>query len=391
MTQTIPTSDPDLLARARTVARDVAARHAAAVDAEGRFPHEMLAAARDAKLLSALVPRDLGGDGASMTDLMAVCSTVAQGCGSSGMILAMHHIQVACIVRHARGVPFFEDYLRDLVERQRLIASVTSEVGIGGDTRSSICAVEAADAEGRFTLNKDATTVSYGAHADDLLITCRKDPTAAPGDQVLVLLRDGDYELEPTGDWDTLGMRGTCSPGYRVRSSGPVEQIVPGSYADSSAESMVPFSHILWGGVWLGIASDAMARAGAYVRASARKSPGTVPLPATRLAETSAMLQTLRNDVTAAAMEFDALGDDREALGGIGWALKMNNLKVSASEAAPRIVHRALQICGIRGYRNDTPYSVGRHYRDSLSAALMVGNDRIAAKNASMLLVFKDD
>ena len=75
----------------------------------------------------------------------------------------------------------------------------------------------------------------------------------------------------------------------------------------------------------------------------------------------------------------------------MGWALKMNHLKTAASEAAPQIVHRALQIVGILGYKNDSPFSLGRHYRDTLSAALMISNERIAAKSASMLLVFKDD
>ena len=74
----------------------------------------------------------------------------------------------------------------------------------------------------------------------------------------------------------------------------------------------------------------------------------------------------------------------------MGWALKMNNLKMSASEAAPRLVHHALQIIGVLGYKNDSPFSVGRHYRDALSAALMISNERLTAKNASMLLVLKD-
>ena len=55
------------------------------------------------------------------------------------------------------------------------------------------------------------------------------------------------------------------------------------------------------------------------------------------------------------------------------------------------MVHGALQIVGILGYKNDSPFSLGRHYRDALSGALMVSNDRIAAKSADMLLVFKDD
>jgi acyl-CoA dehydrogenase len=75
----------------------------------------------------------------------------------------------------------------------------------------------------------------------------------------------------------------------------------------------------------------------------------------------------------------------------IGWALKLNNLKINASETTPQIVHKALQITGILGYKNDTKFSLGRHYRDALSAALMISNDRIASKSASMLLVFKDN
>jgi acyl-CoA dehydrogenase len=75
----------------------------------------------------------------------------------------------------------------------------------------------------------------------------------------------------------------------------------------------------------------------------------------------------------------------------IGWALKMNNVKVSSSEMAPRIVHDALQIIGIAAYKNDSKVSVGRQYRDSLSAALMISNDRIYNKTASLLLVYKDE
>jgi acyl-CoA dehydrogenase len=146
--------------------------------------------------------------------------------------------------------------------------------------------------------------------------------------------------------------------------------------------------------VWLGIAADAVSRASAFVRNQARKSPGTVPYQATRLAEVSVKLQAMRNNVAGQAAEFDdmmQLPDGMERLLTIGWALKMNNLKVGASEMVPRIVHEALQIVGIGGYKNDSPFSMGRHYRDALSAALMISNDRIFSKTASLLLVYKDE
>ena len=41
----------------------------------------------------------------------------------------------------------------------------------------------------------------------------------------------------------------------------------------------------------------------------------------------------------------------------MGWALKMNQLKMSCSEMAPKLVHEALQIIGIMAYKNDSKFS----------------------------------
>ena len=233
-----------LLALVRDVASQVAARHADDVDARARFPQESIDALRELKVLSAGVPAALGGYGCSMLQQGQLCAAMAQGCAASGMVLAMHLIEVACIARHGLDSPYFVDVLKRIVSEQTLIASVTSEVGTFGDTRSSVCAVEQ-DGD-RFKLEKAATTVSYGQHADALLVTARRAPDAAASDQVLVYLEKGDFTLTPTSSWETLGMRGTCSPGGQLIAEGPVERIVPGSFAESSAQTMVPFSHILW-------------------------------------------------------------------------------------------------------------------------------------------------
>jgi len=380
------------LAAVRRIATEVAALNAVDVDARSRFPRESLEALKAAGLLSAPVPVELGGAGLGLRELAGLCSTLAQACGSSAMVLAMHYSQVACIVRHAADSAFFRDYLQELVARQHLLASMTSENGTFGETRTSICAVERSG--GHFKLEKDATTGSYCEHADGILVTCRRAPDAPGTDQVLVLVRKGDYTLTQTTTWDALGMRGTCSPGFKLASHGPEAQIIPGSFVDSSAQSMVPYSHILWSSLWWGIAADAVARAAEFVRQAARRNPGAVPPTALRLAEVSQRLQAMRHNWLALATEFDELTArgpaSMQELLSIGWALKLNNLKIAASQAAPQIVHEALQITGILGYKNDSPFSLGRHYRDVLSASLMISNNRILGKNASMLLIYKD-
>ncbi|HLX87953.1 MAG TPA: acyl-CoA dehydrogenase family protein, partial [Acidimicrobiales bacterium] len=70
--------------------------------------------------------------------------------------------------------------------------------------------------------------------------------------------------------------------------------------------------------------------------------------------------------------------------------IAMNSLKVSASTRVVDIVGRAMVICGMAGYREDSEYSLGRILRDAHGAAVMVNNDRILANNAQMLLVHKD-
>ncbi len=395
MTTRTTVMSSELVTRTAAIAAEVSAKHAADVDLKARFPHETIAALQQARLLSPAVPKAFGGRGAGMLELAAQSAALAQGCGSSAMILAMHHIQVACIARHGAGAPFFQRYLREnLVERQELIASITSENGTFGDTRSSICAV-AVNGEA-MALEKDATTVSYGEHADAQLVTCRRAADAAPSDQVLALFPKGGYTLRCTSTWDTLGMRGTCSPGAKFEGRGGADQILPGSFADASAQTMVPYSHILWSSLWWGIAADAIGRAGAFVRGEARKKPGTVPSIATRLARAHVDLQAMRHNWESCAIDFDELTANdgpaaRDELGSMAWALKMNQLKMGCAEMAPRLCHEALQITGIMGYKNDSKYSVGRHYRDTLSAALMVSNERIAGRSAAMLLVFKDD
>jgi acyl-CoA dehydrogenase len=207
-----------------------------------------------------------------------------------------------------------------------------------------------------------------------------------------VLTRKEQLTLEPAGTWDPLGMRGTCSPGFVVRAEFPGEQTLPTPFPRVSTESMVPVSHILWSHIWLGIATDAFDRARAFVRASAKQKPGQ-PLPAAqRLSHLMSELSLLRAEVASGLREFTEASEEpgRERLSTMAAALRFNNLKIAASEQAPRVCQGALGVCGIVGFKNDTPFSVGRHLRDAMSACLMVANERIHQTNASLLLIAKD-
>jgi acyl-CoA dehydrogenase len=376
-----------LVVEAVRIGEEVAGPAADDVDRKARFPVEALEALRSEQLLSVLVPRNLGGDGVKISRVAEACVALARHCASTAMIYAMHQMQAACLVRHGRSY-YLKEYQRILVDRQLLLASATTEIGVGGDIRTSICAVETSD--GTFRLEKKAPVISYGENADGVLATARRSPDSPPNDQVLVLCTPPGLALAATSGWDTLGFRGTCSLGFSLKAEGDARQVLDDPFADIASQTMLPVSHVLWSSVWLGIAAAAVDRARRFVRAEARKNPDVTSPAAVRLAELMTVFQQMEALVRGAVANFEAVYDDAEALSGMGFAIAMNGLKVSASTLVVDIVGRALIICGISGYREDSPYSLGRLLRDAHGAAVMVNNDRIIANNAQMLLVHKD-
>ena len=373
---------------ARVVA--IAAASVDAVDREGRFPLETAEALRHERLLGAAVPAELGGEGLGTAAVADLVVQLAHACGSSAMVYAMHQIQVSSLATHGVGSEWHRAFMRRVANEQLLLASATSEAGIGGNLRNSICAVEIAD--GRFSLTKDATVISYGANADAILATARRAPDAAHSDQVMVVIpADPNRSLERKSVWDTLGMRGTCSDGFLLTATGDAAQIFPKPFSEIAAQSMLASSHIYWAATWFGIAADAFARAQAFVKAAARKQPNVTPPGALRLSEAAAKLQEMKGHLVAAIHRFEAAQENDDDLSSIGFAAEINALKVASSEKAAEVVRIAMLITGILGYKNGTPFSVGRHLRDVTSAAVMISNDRILSNTSTLLLMSRFD
>lgn len=382
------TGADELLARAAAAA-DESQAFADDVDRQGRFPSESLLAQRDHRLLGVLLPVDEGGEGASLSDVAEVVTVLARSCASTAMVYAMHQIQVACLA-YSPLTAELADLRRRVAADQLLLASATTEKGIGGDVRSSSCHV-AVDGD-RFLLRKDAPVISYGPWADAILVTARRTAESPPNDQVLVACEAADLTLTRTATWNAMGMRGTCSDGFILEAEGTVEHVLPTPYSELSASIMLPTSHLLWAAVWLGVASAAAEKAGAFVRKAARANPGALPPAARQLAELMESLQQMRDVLSAGLARYEAArsGEAGSDLSSMSFALAMNSVKTTSSTLVVDVVNKALLICGISGYREDGPYRMGRLLRDAHAAAVMVSNERIYQNSAQMLLIAKE-
>jgi acyl-CoA dehydrogenase len=367
----------DLAARAKVVTATAAA-HAAEVDAEARFPAESFAAAKAQRLLGIMVPRSLGGEGASISDVADVCYQLGQSCASTGMIYAMHQIKIACVTRHMGANASLQQLLRRLTAEQLLLASSTTEGQGGGNLRSSEAPIEVLEGN-RIGLERKATVISYGAYADGIVTLARRAKDATSSDQVLVALLKSDYTLSKLHGWNALGMRGTCSEGYLLKANFAADQVLPEAYDTIHARTMVPSAHLLWGSVWTGIAASATGRAQAFIRNAMRHSNGSLPPGAPQFTKAMATLRTLRGMLATSLRTYELVKDDPQALSGLDFQTMITLTKVEASEMAAGTVLSAMRACGLAGYRNDGDYTLGRHLRDILSSPIMINNDRILA------------
>jgi acyl-CoA dehydrogenase len=369
------------MAAVRRVA-EVAAAGAEANDRDATFPAAPVAELHAAGLLGAALPADMGGCSAPLPALLDVAAMLARGCGSTAMVWAMHQLQIVCVVRHSEPGSRPWRMLANLVATGGLVASVTSEEGVGGNIHASRAAVLA---EGdRCSLDKRATTVSYGRQAGAYLVTARRTPDAPADDQVAVLVSRDQTEVEVTGGWNPMGMRATDSPAMRLHATFSAHQILPQPFADVATASMIPLSHLLWSAVWTGLATEAFERARRLLRSRHRDGAAGNP----HLARAHELLCGLEATLAAAARDYEpCYAAGRQPT--MHQLVRFNALKVAASETSLRVAEEALTVCGMAGYREDGEYSVARILRDLYSARLMVGNDRLRAANATQLLAMR--
>ncbi len=362
------------VALAERVAVDVAGPSAFQVDLEARFPAEAITALKEARLLSALVPAAHGGMGASLSECSDAIRVIARHCASTACIFAMHSCDVFILTRYGRSAGL-EGLLAEIAAQQLLIVNATSEIKPGEPALIS-------DGDGwRFL--KEASVSSAGMFGDLITTSMRRSEDAPPSDQILAMLHASDVEREPIGEWDTLGLRGTCSTGLRLQGRILASDIFPVPFGEIAVTGGQVI-HILLTAVWVGLAEAALEEALAKVRATARRNVETVPPSASRLAEMLTGVQSARSVLADAVVRFDA-AVRTDSLEDAALLISLRNVKVISTQAAVDAASAALQICGVLGYRRGPDQRLERVIRDALGGPIMFGNDRYLAENASLL------
>ena len=194
---------PDLEALVQEIGPRFAAR-AAECDSGDVFVAGHYDVLKEHRVLSALVPADLGGGGARYGAICAFLRRLARSCPSTALALAMHqHLVAAAVYNHREGRP--GQKLLELVAANEFVLISTG----ANDWLESNGAMVRVD--GGFRVSARKPFVS-GSPKGDMLVTSAPFEDPDEGWQVLhfavPLAAPG---VSRADDWRTLGMRATGS------------------------------------------------------------------------------------------------------------------------------------------------------------------------------------
>src|ERR671929_2339305 len=178
MSQTRPPSAPsaarpDWVAVAQELAPGFAAR-AAAHDADDRFVVENYEEMKARRVFSAGVPAELGGGGASHSELCAMLRELGRHCGATALALSMHtHLVGTTVWRWRQGAPVAPLLERIAAEQLVLVTTGASDWLDSSGTATRV--------EGGYRVTARKPFAS-GSPAADVLLTSAvyDDPTEGP-------------------------------------------------------------------------------------------------------------------------------------------------------------------------------------------------------------------
>lgn len=257
-----------LVERAAAIGAQLAAQ-AGRHDIEGTFVSEGYDALHEAGLLKAAVPVELGGDGATITELAALQRELGHHCGSTALASSMHqHVVAFTAWRYRRGLPGAEATLRKVAEDGLVLVSTG-----GGDFTHP--RGEAVRVEGGYRVSGRKRFASQSRHGSVMsTMFVLDDPEQ--GRRVLNLAIPLSAEGVTVLDtWDTLGMRGTASDDILLDDVFvPDEKVLanrPYGVVDPPLQVISSIAFPIISGAYLGVAEAAYAEAVSCVAAVAAR------------------------------------------------------------------------------------------------------------------------
>jgi len=353
-TQTVSYMEP-----LEKVAVEVIRPAAAEIDQTGKFPRAAMNAISQNGLLGLLSAKEVGGMGEGLRAAAMVIKRVAQECGSTAMVLAMHYAGTAVIEAHG---PL--SVRKAIAEGKHITTLAFSERG----SRSHFWAPvsTAVGNNGTVHLNAAKSWVTSAGEADSYVWSSR--PIIEEGASTIWLVPAKMAGLSVAGPFNGLGLRGNASSPINAKQVALERSAMLGTDGggfDIMMSIVLPYFQIMNAAFSIGIMEAATRKAAEHVSGTKLEHLGSALSDLPTIRAYIARMRIKTDLVHALLLEtLDIAESGRENA-----MLRILEIKAAAGETSTEVTDLAMRVCGGAAFRKD--FGVERHFRDARAATVM--------------------
>jgi butyryl-CoA dehydrogenase len=355
------------------MAREFAANElepkAAAIDASGEFPHDSIKKMAELGLLGMVIPEQYGGAGFDFVSLAIAIEEISRGCGSTGVITAVHNSLASWPIANWGTDAQKQQYLPKMATGELLGAFGLTEPNCGSDPASmETRAVLKGD---HYLLNGAKRFITNGGAADVFIVFAVTDPAAGTRGISAFIVEKTFPGFSVGKHEELLGLRATANCELIFEDCRVPKENVLGELNQGFKVAMgtLDVSRIDIGAQAVGIAQAALDKSVTYSKE--RKQFGKAICEFEMIQEKLALMATgieaARLLVYSAAYQKDG-GKKR-------FSKESAMCKLFAATTAVEVTKEAVQVFGGYGYTKD--YPVERYFRDAKCMEIYEGTSEI--------------
>ncbi|MGM0873478.1 MAG: acyl-CoA dehydrogenase family protein [Bacillota bacterium] len=327
-------------------------------DREGSFPFTHFHRLKEEGYLKLTIPKQYGGDGATLYEFLLVQEKIAQGDAATALSLGWHLGLIMHLNETQKwDINTFERICKEIISDNKLMNSAATEPNSGSPARGGKPETIATQKEGKWVINGKKIFTSLAPALDYFIVPATIEETGEIGDFLIPRSQAG-LSIEET--WDTLGMRGTRSDDLILKSvEVPIEALVEKKQKREKPPAQGWLLHIpaCYIGIAIAARNEAVEFSKTYQPTSLTHPIKDVPEVRRKVAEMDLKLTTARTLMYSIAEKWDIAQGERSTL-----AYDLAVVKMIVTNTAVEVVDLAMRIVGGQSlFRSN---ALQRYYRD---------------------------
>lgn len=324
-----------------------------------QLPVETIADFKKENFFSLTLPRDLGGEGLSLYELLLIQERLAVGDGATALSVGWHLGITKELAEENMWEPeIFDWFAKEVAEKQVIVNRIASERATGSPTRGGVPQTTAVRQGDDYLITGSKTFSTMAAVLDYYIVSTYIEDKDTVGS---FLIKSDTPGISIDKTWDTLSMRGSGSDDVifdQVKVSEKMLVEVNKQANPRKAKGWLLHIPACYLGIAIAARNEAIEFAKNFKPNSLKTSIAEVPHIQQKIGEMDLKLMQARSFMYNTAAEWDNRSPEkRQAL-----SADLAAVKTVATNLANEVVDLAMRIAGGRGLSKDHRFE--QFYRD---------------------------